>query len=137
MKLQRVLAVAFAVVAVSLLFGGAALAHHGRAGYDTAENGKVVKGVVTEYRWLNPHVFILWNAKDDKGNTVTWTGEFSSPSSMLSEGMSKSSFKPGDEIAVTVIPAKGGTPYGLVLKIVRPDGKVVVDLSERRGVLLQ
>ena len=59
MKTQRVLAVAFAAVAVSLMFGGVVLAHHGRAGYDTAENGKVVKGVVTEYRWLNPHVFML------------------------------------------------------------------------------
>ena len=135
--MRKSLTLVFAVVVMSLIFGGVASAHHGRAGYDTAENGKVVKGVVTEYRWLNPHVFILWNAKDDKGNTVTWTGEFSSPSSMLSEGMSKASFHAGDEIAVTVIPAKGGTPYGLVLKIVRPDGKVVVDLSERRGVLAQ
>jgi hypothetical protein len=135
--MRKSLTLACGVLVMSLIFAGIASAHHGRAGYDTAENGKVVKGVVTEYRWLNPHVFILWNAKDEKGNTVTWTGEFSSPSSMLSEGMSKSSFKPGDEIAVTVIPAKGGTPYGLVLKIVRPDGKVVVDLSERRGVLLQ
>jgi len=135
--MRKSVTLAFGVLVMSLIFAGMALAHHGRAGYDTAENGKVVKGVVTEYRWLNPHVFILWNAKDEKGNTLTWTGEFSSPSSMLSEGMSKSSFKPGDEIAVTVIPAKGGTPYGLVLKIVRPDGKVVVDLSERRGVLLQ
>ncbi len=135
--MRKSLTLVSGVLMMSLTFTGIAFAHHGRAGYDTAENGKVVKGVVTEYRWLNPHVFILWNAKDEKGNTVTWTGEFSSPSSMLSEGMSKSSFKPGDEIAVTVIPAKGGTPYGLVLKIVRPDGKVVVDLSERRGVLLQ
>ena len=135
--MRKSLTLVFAAVVMPLLFAGVAAAHHGRAGYDTAENGKVVKGVVTEYRWLNPHVFILWSAKDDKGNTVTWTGEFSSPSSMLSEGMSKNSFKPGDEIAVTVIPAKGGTPYGLVLKIVRPDGKVVVDLSERRGILLQ
>jgi uncharacterized protein DUF6152 len=135
--MRKSLTLVCGVIVMSLISSGIASAHHGRAGYDTAENGKVVKGVVTEYRWLNPHVFILWNAKDDKGNTVTWTGEFSSPSSMLSEGMSKSSFKPGDEIAVTVIPAKGGTPYGLVLKIVRPDGKVVVDLSERRGVLLQ
>ena len=135
--MRKSLTLVFGVLVMSLMFAGIAAAHHGRAGYDTAENGRVVKGVVTEYRWLNPHVFILWNAKDEKGNTVTWTGEFSSPSSMLSEGMSKSSFKPGDEIAVTVIPAKGGTPYGLVLKIVRPDGKVVVDLSERRGVLLQ
>jgi hypothetical protein len=116
---------------------GVASAHHGRAGYDTADKGITVKGAVTEYRWLNPHVFILWNAKDEKGNTVQWTGEFSSPSSMLSEGMSKASFKPGDEIAVTLVPAKGGQPYGLVLKIVRPDGKVVVDLSERRGLLTQ
>src|SRR5947208_16666909 len=107
---------------MSLMFGGVVLAHHGRAGYDTAENGKVVKGVVTEYRWLNPHVFILWNAKDEKGNTVTWTGEFSSPSSMLREGMSKSSFKPGGEIAVTVIPAKAGTPYSDGRKITRPAG---------------
>jgi hypothetical protein len=135
--MKKSLMVVFAFVVTTLAFGGVLSAHHGRAGYDTAENGKVVKGVVTEYRWLNPHVFILWDAKDEKGNTVTWTGEFSSPSSMLSEGMSKASFKPGDEIAVTVIPAKGGQPYGLVLKIVRPDGKVVVDLSERRGVLQQ
>jgi hypothetical protein len=119
------------------MLGGVVLAHHGRAGYDTAANGKIVKGVVAEYRWLNPHVFILWDAKDDRGETVRWTGEFSSPSTMLSEGMSKATFKPGDEIAVTVIPAKGGTPYGLVLKIVRGDGKVVVDLSERRGILAQ
>ena len=135
--MKKSLILAFAALVMALVFGGVLSAHHGRAGYDTAENGKVVKGVVTEYRWLNPHVFILWNAKDESGNTVTWTGEFSSPSSMLSEGMSKASFHPGDEIAVTVIPAKGGTPYGLVLKIARPDGKVVVDLSQRRGVLLQ
>ena len=119
------------------MFGGVLLAHHGRAGYDTADKGVTVRGVVTEYRWLNPHVFILWSAKDDKGQQVTWTGEFSSPSTMLSEGMSKATFKPGDEINVTVIPAKGGQPYGLVLKIVRGDGKVVVDLSERRGILQQ
>ncbi len=137
MRIQRVLAATFAVVLVSLMLGGVVSAHHGRAGYNTAGSGITVKGVVTEYRWLNPHVFILWNVKDDKGTPVTWTGEFSSPSSMLSEGMSKATFKPGDEIGVTVIPAKGGQPYGLVLKIVRADGKVVVDLSERRGILAQ
>ena len=137
MKVLRSSAIAFAVLVMSLMLGGVVSAHHGRAGYDTAANGKVVKGVVAEYRWLNPHVFILWDAKDDKGETVKWTGEFSSPTTMLSEGMSKNTFKPGDEIAVTVIPAKGGTPYGLVLKIARADGKVVVDLSERRGILAQ
>jgi hypothetical protein len=119
------------------MLAGVAAAHHGRAGYDTAGNGKVVKGTVSEYRWLNPHVFIVWDAKDEKGNVVKWTGEFSSPSSMLSEGMSRSTFKVGDEISVTVIPAKAGQPYGLVLRILRADGSIAVDLTQRRGVLLQ
>src|SRR5688572_14363062 len=103
--MKRTASFALTFLVVSFLFAGLLSAHHGRAGYDTAGNGKVVKGVVSEYRWLNPHVFIVWDVKDEQGNVVKWTGEFSSPSSMLSEGMSKTTFKLGDEIAVTVIPA--------------------------------
>jgi hypothetical protein len=114
-----------------------AAAHHGRAGYDAQDKGTTVRGVVKEFKWINPHVFITWEAKDAAGKAVEWTGEFSSVSTMLSEGLSRATFKPGDEIAVTVIPAKGGIPYGLVLKIVRANGQTVLDLSERRGVVLQ
>jgi hypothetical protein len=128
------LAVAFAVVAVFSLLGGVVSAHHSRAGYDTDDKITTLKGIVTEVKWRNPHVFIIWGVKDDKGNLVQWTGEFSSPSTMISEGLSKETFKPGDEVAVTVIPAKAGTPQGLVIKMVRPDGKVVIDLSQRRGL---
>jgi hypothetical protein len=35
------------------------------------------------------------------------------------------------------MPTKAGTPQGLVIRIVRPDGKIVLDLSERRGLLEQ
>jgi hypothetical protein len=35
------------------------------------------------------------------------------------------------------MPAKAGTPHGLLIKVVRPDGKVVLDLSERRNLLEQ
>lgn len=134
MKTSRALAVAFAVMAVFSLLGGVVSAHHSRAGYDTDDKITTLKGIVTEVKWRNPHVFIIWGVKDDKGNVVQWVGEFSSPSTMISEGLSKDTFKPGDEIAVTVIPAKAGTPQGLVIKMVRPDGRVVIDLSQRRGL---
>ena len=137
MKIRRVLAFGFAVTLAFSLLGGVVLAHHGRAGYDQKDSTTTVKGTVTEYSWKNPHVSITWEAKDASGKPVLWTGEFSSPTTMLSEGLSRATFKAGDEVAVTLIPAKGGIPYGLVLKIVRPDGKVVLDLSERRGVVLQ
>lgn len=134
MRTPRALAVAFAVMAAFSLFGGVVSAHHSRAGYDTDDKITTLKGIVTEVRWRNPHVFMFWGVRDDKGNVVQWTGEFSSPNTMISEGLSRDTFKPGDEIAVTVIPAKAGTPQGLVIKIVRPDGKVVIDLSQRRGL---
>jgi hypothetical protein len=56
---------------------------------------------------------------------------------MISEGMARDTFKAGDAITATFMPAKAGTPHGLLIKVVRPDGKVVLDLSERRNLLEQ
>ena len=113
-------------------------AHHSRAGYDSArEHLKTQNGIVSQVLWRNPHVFLIWDVKDDTGSLVHWTGEFSSPTTMISEGMSRDTFKAGDPVTVTFMPAKAGTPHGLVIKIVRPDGRVVIDLSERRNLLEQ
>ena len=134
MRTPRASAVAFAAVMAVSISGGAVSAHHSRAGYDSDDKITTLKGVITEVRWRNPHVFIIWGVRDDKGSLVQWTGEFSSPATMLSEGLSKDTFKMGDEVTVTFIPAKSGIPLGLVIKMVRPDGKVVLDLSQRRGL---
>ena len=129
---------AVAFVTVAFLSGAAASAHHSRAGYDQAKDKlTTLNGVVAEVIWRNPHVYLTWDAKDEKGAVVRWTGEFSSPATMLSEGLSRDTFKPGDPLTFTFMPTKAGTPQGLVIRIVRPDGKVVIDLSERRGLLEQ
>ncbi|MBI3048512.1 MAG: hypothetical protein HYY76_09415 [Acidobacteria bacterium] len=138
MRTPRPSTVAFAGVAVAFLLGAAASAHHSRAGYDNTPDKLVTQnGVVSNVLWRNPHVFVIWDVKDSNGSVAKWTGEFSSPTTMISEGMSRDTFKPGDPITVTFMPAKAGTPYGLVIKIVRPGGKVVVDLSQRRNLLEQ
>ena len=66
MTIRRTLAVLFCMT----LFAGVLLAHHGRAGYDTKGQGITLRGVVTEYKWINPHVFLNWNVKNEKGETV-------------------------------------------------------------------
>ena len=138
MRTVRPSAVALAVVTVAFLLGAAVSAHHSRAGYDTAKGRlTTLNGVVAEIVWRNPHVYLTWDAKDEKGTAVRWTGEFSSTATMISEGLSRDTFKPGDPLTITFMPAKAGTPQGLVIRIVRPDGKVVIDLSERRGLLEQ
>jgi hypothetical protein len=129
---------AVAVITVAFVSGAPVSAHHSRAGYDQAKDKlPTLNGVVAEVIWRNPHVYLTWDSKDEKGTVVRWTGEFSSPATMLSEGLSRDTFKPGDALTFTFMPTKAGTPQGLVIRIVRPDGKVVIDLSERRGLLEQ
>ena len=138
MRTVRLSAVAFAVLTVAFLLGARVLAHHSRAGYDTAKDKlTTLNGVVAEIIWRNPHVYLTWDAKDEKGTVVRWTGEFSSTATMMSEGLSRDTFKSGDPLTLTFMPAKAGTPQGLVIRIVRPDGTVVIDLSQRRGLLEQ
>ena len=82
-------------------------AHHGNASYEN----KVVtlKGTVTEWRWINPHVFLKLDVKGDDGKVVNWTCELVAPSNMINFGFRGDSFKPGDQVTViTTQTAKSG-----------------------------
>ncbi len=131
MKTYRKMAVLLAVTAVIISVSRSISAHHSMAGYD---DKKVVTltGVVSEYRWRNPHVWVVWDVKDESGKTVSWSGELPAINTDTALGMTKNSLKVGDEIAVTLNPSKLGTTDGRVLKIIK-DGAVVVDISLMRA----
>jgi hypothetical protein len=95
---------------------GALFGHHGTAVYDTTKL-VTVKGTVTEWSWTNPHCLLEFDAKDDKGSVVHWVTETASPTDMINKGWSKQTFKPGDEVAVTMIAAKNGRPLGRVQQV--------------------
>lgn len=126
----RQIAKSFAIgLVVALAIAGVVLAHHGRAGY--ANDIQTVKGTVADVQWKNPHVFIGFDVKDDKGNVVHWLAELSSPATMLAAGMSRTTLKNGDEI---VIKGKLGvdSPIVLVDSITR-DGKPIVGDPNAEG----
>ena len=54
-----------------------------------------VKGTVTAWVWTNPHSFLKFDAKDDKGNVVHWLGEWNAPSTLVNFGITAKSFKAG------------------------------------------
>jgi hypothetical protein len=107
------------------------LAHHSTAAY--SPNEITLKGTVVEYDWGNPHVLIVWDSKDDSGNVVRWSGELASVSSLLADGMTKDSLKVGDDVIMTVRPAKAGTPHSVVDQIKRGDGTMVLRWSRQGG----
>lgn len=100
------------------------LAHHGNAAYDYAAT-KTMKGTVTEWTWANPHCFLKVDSKDDKGNVTHWILEASNPVDMLHAGWTATTFKPGDEVTVDVMPSKNGSTVGRVRRVVLSDGKVL------------
>jgi hypothetical protein len=98
-------------------------AHHGNAGYDSKMI--TVKGTVTEWLWTNPHSFLKFDVKDDKGNVVHWTGEWNAPSTLVNFGFTAKTFKPGDEVTVTLAAAKNGVPLGHLRQVVLPSGQIM------------
>jgi hypothetical protein len=99
-------------------------AHHGAAAYDTTRK-ITLKAIVTEWFWANPHCFLKFDAKDDKGNVVHWAVEASNPADMVNLGWSKQSFKPGDEVTVTFEPVKNGQPIGRIEQVVLASGQIL------------
>jgi len=125
MKLKHSLAIAIAAfVLLITVSNGVLLAHHSRAHYGNVET--TMKGTIVEYKWRNPHVYVIWDVKDVSGKSVRWIGELASVTTMISEGMTKDSLKPGDEVTIYSFPTKAGTPETVVRRIVKADGAVVV-----------
>jgi hypothetical protein len=110
------------------MFSSVASAHHSRAHY--GNNEMTTTGTVVEYKWRNPHVFVVWEAKDQTGKSTQWVGEMASVTSMIADGMTKDSLKPGDQITVSAFPSKNpGSTEALIKKITKANGTVVVDNS--------
>lgn len=100
-------------------------AHHGNSAYDGAHPITKI-GTVTEFVWANPHCQIYFDSKDDKGNVVHWSVELNSPGILQRAGWHMHSIKPGDEVSVTLIPAKNGQPVGFGgTKVKFADGRPV------------
>jgi hypothetical protein len=99
------------VVAALLTTSAAVQAHHGNSAYDETRT-IVVTGVATEFDFVNPHTQIYMDVKNDKGEIVHWSVECNSPGIMRRSGWTRDTVKPGDQISVTLNPAKTGAPVG-------------------------
>jgi hypothetical protein len=107
---------------VSLLIASSLYAHHGVPNFDISRT-VTIKGVVTDYLLINPHMEMRVKVTDDAGSSVEWNVEAVSLLMMLRAGFKRDTFKPGDMVTVTGHPNKEGKPMMVLVKIVLPDGR--------------
>ena len=98
-------------VAGALCAAGTASAHHALSMFERAKT-VTVTGVVKEFEWGSPHVWIEIVANSADGMVENWTIEGSAPTVLVRSGWRPSVLKPGDRISLGVHPRKDGMAGG-------------------------
>jgi len=114
---------AFFVLAIcSMCLAPRAFAHHGDAGYDTSKL-VTVKGTVTEFHFINPHIEIFIDVQQGDHAVEKWHGEMNSPNLVARMvGWNGKTLKPGDEIVLVGYRAKNGLNVVRVEKVTLSNG---------------
>ena len=110
-----------ASVAASLLAWPAA-AHHSFSMFD-AEKTISLTGMVKEFEWTNPHMWIYLMVPDETGKPQEYSLEMQGPGQSLRLGWKPDSIKAGDKVTVQIHPLKTGAHGGQLLNVVLPSGQ--------------
>jgi hypothetical protein len=119
----KVLALAGALAALAApIFITPALAHHSFAMFDP-EKLITKEGVVKEFEWTNPHVWLHIMAADESGRAFEWSFEMQAVATATSGGWRANTVKPGDKVTVEFHPLKDGSRGGELVAATLPDGR--------------
>ncbi len=102
------------------------LAHHSFAAEFDSEKTVTLQGVVSKVDWINPHIFVYVDVKDNTGKITTWELQSLPPLFFRGSGLTKDVLLSNkQQVTVTANPAKDGTrAYGFMTKLTYPDGHV-------------
>ena len=119
-----------AALAGSLFLGAAAaLAHHSNSAYQVDEI-ITLEGTVAEWRWSNPHTWLIMNVANDAGEVVEWAVEGRAPGILGRAGWDREVLRPGETVTVHASPAKDGSAVGIIARVTKSDGTVLGNRPE-------
>jgi Family of unknown function (DUF6152) len=99
------------LIGASAMTGDSALAHHSFSMFEYGSSTEI-EGTVQEFKFINPHAYIIVKVKGKDGRLETWTLE-GQPTAMLErEGWNSRTLKPGDQIKATIAPLRSGATGG-------------------------
>ena len=109
------------VVGLSASLAAVASAHHSFAAYYFEDQSVSITGVVVEFDYTSPHAWVHFTAPDAEGQDRKYGAEWSNPSRLARDGITKDTLRPGDRVTVTGSPGRKASEYRVHLKrIERP-----------------
>jgi hypothetical protein len=109
------------------------VAHHSFAAEFDSAKSISLQGVVTKLDWMNPHIWIYLDTKDDSGTVAHWQCEGAPPNTLTRNGWTKESLKIGDQVNIEGFRSKDGSNTCNARTVKLPSGKSVFAGSAEDG----
>lgn len=115
-------------ILTGVLVSAGVLAHHSTRGLYDEEREIELTGKVVEWKFINPHPYLIIEAADETGTVRQWDVSYGGAAvvHLRRQGYDADTFKPGDEIVVRGAPALAKGVYGVLIEggrhPTRPDG---------------
>jgi len=101
-------------------------AHHSFTVHFVPDERITIEGVVTEFRFRNPHGLIFLNVGDPDGAEQPWRVETNSPNILRRRGWAPDSIKPGDHVTIEGYPARDSARLMRVYRLQFEDGREMI-----------
>jgi Family of unknown function (DUF6152) len=99
--------------------------HHSFAAEFDINKPVKLTGSVTKLEWMNPHIWVYLDVKDDQGALQHWQCEGGAPNTLTRNGWSKDSLRYGDQVTIDGSLAKDGSKTCNIRMAKLPDGRSV------------
>jgi hypothetical protein len=111
------------------------LLHHSFSAVYDGTKQTTVTGVVTQFRFVNPHAMMSLNGTDSSGKVSKWVVEFDGRLNLSNFGWTENSIKSGEHVTVTGNPSHTDPNRLFFQKLVRPDGSELVRGAQRLNAI--
>jgi Family of unknown function (DUF6152) len=123
------------ITALLLLVVTPIFSHHSFSAVYDGTKQTTVTGVVSQFRFVNPHAMMSLNATDATGKVTKWVVEFDGRLNLSNFGWTENSIKSGEHVSVTGNPSHAEPNRIFFLKLVRSDGSELVRGSQRLNAI--
>ena len=101
-----------------------ARAHHAATMFDRDQTIELA-GVVRDFQWTSPHIWIQVEIENAAGETEEWSIEGGTPSRLYRAGWRPTSLNPGDAVSIRGYPMRDGGKAALFIGAKLADGSTL------------
>jgi len=99
------------------MVGAEVQAHHAVASVYDLNTEVVLQGRLQKLNFRNPHSNLILEVANDDGTTTEWTLTTAATQVLTRAGVDRDTLKPGENLKITILPARNGNPAGFIRRL--------------------